>query len=550
MVCHPTARVHRSVCRALALLVLIAGCGELHFVPSPFTPQEVELIYSQQEHLTVMRWRVDADAPVPQTRFEMLTPDGYRSIDFSTSLFHGGVIACGDGVGACAQYVVRGKYEVEKGARPVQAVHDVYGILPGGLATTKTVDPTLEMASFFHSGNELVTVNLKDAVALAGPFSFPRAYERTMWETTGLCVADTAPTDVSFSPLDETGGFAPPNPLSVAGSYCVATRPIPSDGGDAAVVQVKIATLPEIVTATQYFDPPIERSPIIYQIVLDLEIPVPDRCTDVIQKVEDLLGRFLQSGGVPVRKLETINLAEDGSSRCSQNNDRTLPSAQMAQTFKELAQTFPGVHQQYHILYFNNLDAPLPMPLMTSIQTLFDDLSISPPGYELRTFSWMFNPGAAAISPLTWWAFWIWQTADDTFELALADYQLHSLPYTTQEHNDSEPVPLLSPEETAAYEGHLIKICTSSPNAQPVGQVPFFHFIGEPSWKISSADPPAYQVFLPSQVVVKGSEFVESHAIVTYQICTRYCDGHGFVNTSGMGELSWEKSFSCASKIE
>ncbi len=90
----------------------------------------------------------------------------------------------------------------------------------------------------------------------------------------------------------------------------------------------------------------------------------------------------------------------------------------MAQTFKELAQTLPGIHQQYHMLYFNNLDAPLPMPLMTSMQSLFDALAISPPGHELRTFSWMFNPGAAAVSPLMWWAFWIWQTADDTFELA------------------------------------------------------------------------------------------------------------------------------------
>ena len=198
--------------RALALLLLTAGCGELHFVPSPFTPQEVELVYSEQEHLTVMRWRVDAAAPVPQTRFEMLTPDGYRPIDFSTSLFPGGVIPCGDGVGACAQYVVRGKYEVEKNARPVQAVHDVYGTLPGGLATTKTVEPTLELVSFFHSGNDVVYVNITDAVALAGPYSFPRTYERTMWPTTGLCVATTAPDDVSFSPLDATGGFPPPDP--------------------------------------------------------------------------------------------------------------------------------------------------------------------------------------------------------------------------------------------------------------------------------------------------------------------------------------------------
>src|SRR5438045_5320494 len=54
----------RVVCRALVLsaaLILLAsagGCGEVHFVPSPYTPQDVGLIYSSQEPITVVRWRV------------------------------------------------------------------------------------------------------------------------------------------------------------------------------------------------------------------------------------------------------------------------------------------------------------------------------------------------------------------------------------------------------------------------------------------------------------------------------------------------------------
>ncbi len=40
--------------------------------------------------------------------------------------------------------------------------------------------------------------------------------------------------------------------------------------------------------------------------------------------------------------------------------------------------------------------------------------------------------------------------------------------------------------------------------------VPYFQrSITDPSWRITTADPPSYQVFLNSQVVVKGSEFVE-----------------------------------------
>ena len=90
------ARAHQSGaaagCALPLLALLAAGCGPLNFVPSPYTPQHVELIYSAQEHITVVRWRVDATTPVAQTRFELLGSDGtYSPIDFSQSVFTGGV---------------------------------------------------------------------------------------------------------------------------------------------------------------------------------------------------------------------------------------------------------------------------------------------------------------------------------------------------------------------------------------------------------------------------------------------------------------------------
>jgi hypothetical protein len=557
MVGHQVARGPRrgpaAACRALALLLLTAGCGELHFVPSPYTPQQVELVYSAQEHLTVVRWRVSASAPVSETRFEMLAADGYHPIDFSKSAYPGGVVQCGDKRGACAQYVVRGKYEVDRTARPIRAVHDVYGTFPGVPASTRSVSETLTMKSFFQTGNDKVFVNITDTVGTEGPYSFPRAYERTMWPTTGLCVADTAPDDVSFSTLGADGGFAPPTPLTDAGMYCVATRPVPGDAGDAKVVQTRVATLPEVLTRTQVFTPTVERSPIVYQIILDLEIPVPDRCEEIIQKLEELLGKYMSSPGVPVHKLPTINLAQDATSRCAQNNDRTVEATKMAQAVKELAETLPGDHQQYHFMYFNNLVSPLPSPLVTSSQSLFDALIVTTPpreGYELRTHSWLFNP-APSGEQLPWWAIWVWQTIDDKmeFERALGEYKVLSLPYTTQLHDPFEPVLMMSADETAAHDGHLIKICNSSPQVIPIAQMPYQHPIPEPTWKISTADPPAYLVTLNEQRVVKASTFVEANAIVGYQICTRYCVDHPYVTANGSGAVSWAESRACA-KVE
>jgi hypothetical protein len=203
------------------------------------------------------------------------------------------------------------------------------------------------------------------------------------------------------------------------------------------------------------------------------------------------------------------------------------------------------------MMYFNNLEAPLPSPLVTSMQSLFDALFFPPPreDFEFRTHSWLFNPGAGAASALTWWAIWIWQTADDTFELALADYKLRSLPYTSQIHKEWEPVLMLSADETAAHEGHRIKVCTSSPPVTPTATMPSQHPITDPSWIITAADPPAYTVSLHNQTVVKAMDFVETNAIVGYQICTRYCKDHPYVTANGGGEVSWEESRACA-KVE
>ena len=537
----------------MVALVLMAagGCGDVHFIPSPFTPQEVELVYSPQEHLTVVRWRVDASAPVAQTRFELLGSDGsYGPIDFTQSAFTGGVKDCTFGGGSCAQYIVRGHYEVPPGARPVIAVHDLYGVLPGGAATTTTLDQDhdLSIDSFFHPGNASVTLNITDPIGRAEPYLFPRSFEQAMWVAYGLCVSDTPPDDASFSPLDDkTGTFGSPQPLSADGTYCVGTRPIPGDGGDSTLFQIRVATLPEVTTATKTYVPTVERSPVISQLILDLEIPVADRCAETIQKLEALTQKYMMGGGVPVHKLPTINLSGP-ESPCAQTNTRTVASTDMSQAFKQLITTLPGPHQQYHMMYFNNLDAPIPSALQTSIRALQSGLSAAPDGYQVKTFSWLFSPlvAAASSSDVGWWAYWPWQTPDKNFELKLADYSLRSLPYTSQEHDDNKPVPLLSPDEVTASDGDFIKVCVASAPIRRWAELPFPHEIIDSSWKITSDDPPSYLVSLDTQTVVEAGKYVEASVTVKYQICSRYCQNHPFLATTDDGEDSWMESTLCA----
>jgi hypothetical protein len=549
-----------SRCRALAASVLLAvtvlsvGCGDVLFVPSPYTPQNVDLIYSPQEDISIVRWRISSTAPLgDDLQFQILGDDGYQPIDFSKSLFSGGAATCADGDGGtCFQYVVRRQYPVGRFPRPIRAVHATYGTLPGELANPKTENQTLGVSSFFHTNNDQVLVDPTDTVAFEPPYVFPRSYERAMWPTDGLCVSDSVPADVSFSPLDpQTFGFPPDLPLSARGTYCVGIRPTPADGGTAAVAQGRVATLPQVTNMRQTFTPPVEQSPVIYQIVLDLEIAVPERCDAALKTIEGLVDTYMHKTTVNVQKLPTQNIATNaeatgGSPNCAQLGEgRTLPDpTAMAEAVLQVVSSFPQTYQQFHFFYFNNQNFALPQSLTDSLQVLFNGLT-APAPYSLRTYSWLFNPGLAMATGPSWWMSTPWQDADDpNLEMTLAMYAAQNLPYTSQTYDASVPIPLLSADDVATYQGGSFKICDSSPLVQPAyissGQRP-----PGPTWSIKAADPPGYFVSLLPQIEKPGPSFSPESATVHFQICSAYCD-HPYVSTAGTGVTSWATSPLCA----
>jgi hypothetical protein len=98
----------------------------------------------------------------------------------------------------------------------------------------------------------------------------------------------------------------------------------------------------------------------------------------------------------------------------------------------------------------------------------------------------------------------------------------------------------------AAHDGQMIRICSSSSPIQPHALLPTPHDIFTPTFPITAADPPTYLVVTNNQVVVDATAFTEAEVRVDYQICTRYCDGHPFIDTAKEGQLSWNESPRCA----
>jgi hypothetical protein len=549
---------------ALSLLVTgtvgaTGGCGPLLFVPSPYTPQKVERVYSVQEDITLVRWRISSNDPAdPNLRFEILDDDGnYQPIDFSQSVYPGGGAPCADKQGSCFQYVLRGDHTADQARPIVRAIHAEQGTFPGEPATARTVPASLSVASYFHTGNDLVYVSLADTVAYDSPYVFPRAYERTMWPTRGLCVSDSPPDGVGFSPLDATGGFPPTQPLTDDGTYCVGLRPVPGDAGGAALAQARVATLPQVVEVPISYTPPIQQSPVIYQIVFDLEIPVADRCNSALQKIEGLVDQAMTQGGllplegVQVLKLPTVNLALDpnapgGGSACAQPQSGGLDADAMAEAVKQAVTGFPQQFQQFHLLFFDNLNAPLPPDLSDSLQTLFTDLAYSPPGHNLETLGWLFNPGFVQANNLPWWKSQTWTSADDPdLAMTLLSYGEQALPYTSELYAGT-PVPLFSPDQVTAYAGGMFKVCSANTPFQVVDPVSGQPQYGGPGWPILSSAPPAVAPSLYPPMGAAASDFIAVSFAADVQVCTKYCAGHPFIATDGTGATSWSTTSACA----
>ena len=191
--------------------------------------------------------------------------------------------------------------------------------------------------------------------------SFPRPFEHAMWATGGLCVSDVAPSDVSFSPLDNTGGFPPPQPLTARGHLLRRdpAHPRRSRGCDADPDAHRDAAGGRDRAADVH---PARRACAGH---------LPDRPRSGDSGARSLHGRhpedrgslvqrYMGNSGVPVHKLPTINLSDTVLPvRADQRPHRSTPPRWPRRSSK-LITTLPEFHQQVHLMYFNNLDAPLP----------------------------------------------------------------------------------------------------------------------------------------------------------------------------------------------
>jgi hypothetical protein len=536
---------------AAAVSVWAHGCGNVQFIDAPFAPRHISIRYSAQEDVTVIRWRMSAPEVDPDVGFQLLGGSGaWSAVDFSKSVFAGGVTACGDGHGLCAQLVLAGQYVPPVAPTVVRAVHPTYGLLPGNAATVATDLQTLSVQPSFQRGNLVLLAPVTDAIGGDGVFRFPRPLESAIWERLGVCVPGYHPDGTAFSALASGQQQWPaPAALSADGHYCASVRGLETDGAPGIDAPVAVDTLPEVVDGDALYTVPTELTPFTYQIVLDLSIPVADRCAQAMQLIESTVAGKL-GGYTTLRELPALDLSAQPDpatglpgSPCRQSPARSIDAAQVAQAVKLAAASWPEQHQRFFLLYFDNLRAALPDTMTQSLSDFRATIMTPPPPVDFAAYVWAFGPPEMTGSFAPWDNVVPWLSAEDlSFPQSLDVYGSMALPLISEIEDQSQPIPILSADDAGRYDGAQIRLCaTSVTPADGGGLRPIQHDAGGQivalpapvfQWQVRQADPPAYLLSLPEVWAVTDVGFTPHQAHVSYEICTRYCD-HAFTAESG-----------------
>jgi hypothetical protein len=341
-------------------------------------------------------------------------------------------------------------------------------------------------------------------------------------------------------------------------------RSQPASGATGAEYQIALDTVPEVVDVdAPSYRVPTEMTPFTYQIVLDLSIPVPDRCQAAMQMIQTNVATVFGNRG-PVRMLPTIDLSagidpQTGmpGTPCRQSPYRALDAAAVAQQIKLAAASWPEQHQRYYMIYFNNLRAVMPDSLQQSLTDFTQTIVTPPPAGDFQAFLWAWGPPEMTSSYPPWNPPLnqpppvpppqVWTAADDpTFLMELQTYATAQLPLISEIQDPTEPVPLLSAADAQQYDGGFIRLCAISitplqnTGLQMVGHDADGNVTILPTanqYPVKKDDPPAYLLEVPpvwavADVGYPAVPFPAHTAEIHYEICTRYCD-HPFVAESG-----------------
>ena len=551
----------------LAGLLLCTSCSFVEFERGPYAIRDLEAVYSAQEDVTFFSWRLRKDARPALVSFELHDDGAWGPIDLADAPFAADPYECGEFW--CYQYQVDGEYVVDEDiVSPLRSVHRDDGVFMGPTERYRRVQLTFDVDPIALGRNDAIDPRRFDWFA-DNRVPLVRNYEWQFSRWTGAGCEN--PLDGRWQRVDV--------PIAVERDWtanavtdnglCFNARPIRTDE-DGAVRQARLMPSAETVWEVQEYVPPKKTAPIVWGMLLDLEIPSESRCRDVKDRIIGMVESSIAArGGSQKLGIFTPLDSETGEalSGCDQAATRDYPLEEMLRA----SETARAEHSPTEIrvlwVFVNNIELPPPervieqlalLGLLSSFgdggfideflpeeeqdEVLPDELADAPPVYTWAIGSNVF------MGLIPWDATTPWRPVEDkTFAADIKSVVSGTLPFATMIHEYETEVEIRKPE--AALERPLFfKTCNSTPVVlEAVGIEPGFPEYWPTDvipWPEFDDNPPYYLVPLEPQVLVPRSNYVRRRVEVVIEVCTAFCEGP-FRTQGGEDHPSWGSTSTC-----
>lgn len=521
----------------LGAVLCLNACANITFELSPYAPRDVDLVYSQQEDLTFMVWRLAGDSDADLVTFDLWQAGRYQRIDLQRAPYAAAPYPCANEL--CFQFQVDGRYVLPPGRQSaLRSHHADEGTFTGPDVALVDVVTTIRISPMALGHNTTLDPTLSDW------FADNRVpLRRGFLVNTYLFPEGRIDTALGGCPEAPAGGWAPLTgtmPLTddwKTAPRCLALKPH-RKLGETVTLHAAVIPSAELRSEVQSYVPQRLEAPILYLMLLDLLITSPERCARVRAQLPAMIQEAFGQRGAARRigiYLPVSTTSGETISDCGQSDQQAYPIAQILYDIDRARADLNDKVTRVIWVFANNAFVSPSGAVVAQLELLQNGVWEDERGYLWTMLNGELNEFLIADESLGWRAI-----EDPTFKGDIESFARNTLPFVTMAHDYRTNVELTLPLD-ARTEPTYFKLCRSQP-------VPYLR-VGsavDNAW-YSAADAyslwpsfglPVYNIDLGEQDLVPNATYATSPTLAVLEICEDFC-AHPFRDSNEVDHRNW-----------
>ena len=552
------------------------GCSFVEFEPSPYAPRQVDVVYSTQEDMTFIFWRIDGSVEPDQVRFEYYDPDfeDWEKINLKRAPYSAAPRSCGEQI--CFQFQLKGELKWTTVSADLEG--NGRGTDFRSRAIRSITDEGVYFGALDFRQRDAAQTFMIDPIALDQNLTFdPKRFD--LFQELGLTLVRRYEWRLATSSAvrrsehtktrcgEGEGEWVELNERILPSgwtteAHCMQARPIARDM-DGLIVTTPFPPSALLVSLDDRYEPPEQIPLTLFFSLSDLLVRSQQRCdllqNEIIQPLRDQwIDRIPSDRRVDLGDWFPIDpQTQDQLEECDQPFDRLYPTSSLIDQIKREILADGQDDTVIVALYINNHDEALPDQAAQSFQQLMTELYRLPDTHielvlvtgEGLSLSAIQYPSAARSQTIPWLAREVTPFKDLMEELGELLFPYRTVLF----FSGVTPLPLPDPPPGVAPD--RFKICALSPDTllnvvtDGAGTFSRGDVSGIYSYPWGGPLPPYLLIDLAEQLRVPDFEFYRQSVLARYELCRAFCD-FPFRAKNGTDYLDWSIERRCQREDE